>query len=416
MHRDVVRAGVFCATGAVAVVLVTVALSKADWFTKYTAYTVVFSVSDGVGGLNRGSEVRVGGLKRGHVLEVATITEPETGRVVEIDVHIALDPSIALFSEPRVIRIAPLIGTAAWLDFRGLGEGTTPLAAGSRITASPGSGVLGAILGPEAAAQTSGAIGDFGTFAAWLASLPRDYKEHVYPALLNAEAVTVKLRDGIDLWTPRIDAGLASAASAAQNLDGGITEARTIMSQSAPKIDATLDNAAAGTADLREIMSRVRSEGLDSMLRLLARAEQGVESFSSAITDLHDVLVQAMPGLRSTLEDVRTSAGQLKLMSHEIRRSPWKLLYRPTTDEVAHENLYGAARSFAVAADDLRDAGETLREVLNREGTRFDSDSEFRAMIEKKVMDSVERYRKAERAMSDILQGASPAGEASGTR
>ena len=44
----------------------------------------------------------------------------------------------------------------------------------------------------------------------------------------------------------------------------------------------------------------------------------------------------------------------------EIRRSPWKVLYRPTEKELENELLYEATRSFAVAAADMKAASVSV--------------------------------------------------------
>jgi hypothetical protein len=47
-----------------------------------------------------------------------------------------------------------------------------------------------------------------------------------------------------------------------------------------------------------------------------------------------------------------------------VRRSPWRLLYKPAPGEMANLNLYDAARQFAEGAGDLNDAAVSLRDVL----------------------------------------------------
>ena len=48
----------------------------------------------------------------------------------------------------------------------------------------------------------------------------------------------------------------------------------------------------------------------------------------------------------------------------EIRRSPWRLLYKPSNNEMSNLNLYDSARQFAEGANSMSDAAEALRDAL----------------------------------------------------
>ena len=54
----------------------------------------------------------------------------------------------------------------------------------------------------------------------------------------------------------------------------------------------------------------------------------------------------------------------LKFATAEIRRSPWRLLYKPRPGEVANSTLFDAARDFAEGANDMSDAATALRDAL----------------------------------------------------
>jgi hypothetical protein len=95
----------------------------------------------------------------------------------------------------------------------------------------------------------------------------------------------------------------------------------------------------------------------------------------------------------------------------EIRRSPWKILYQPNSDQVAHENLYEAARSFVLAAGDLRAAGESLRLVVERDPGRYETDAKFRESVQLMVTDALAKYEQAQQQLNSVLLSPAPAGE-----
>ena len=64
------------------------------------------------------------------------------------------------------------------------------------------------------------------------------------------------------------------------------------------------------------------------------------------------------------IASLKTTGDNLKFASAEIRRSPWRLLYKPRANEMANLNLFDAARSFAEGANDMSDAATALRDAL----------------------------------------------------
>ena len=76
------------------------------------------------------------------------------------------------------------------------------------------------------------------------------------------------------------------------------------------------------------------------------------------------VLVGNRSRLDAIFASVKTTGDNLKAASAEIRRSPWRLLYKPAKGEMANLNLYDAARQFAEGANDMNDAATALRDAL----------------------------------------------------
>jgi hypothetical protein len=79
---------------------------------------------------------------------------------------------------------------------------------------------------------------------------------------------------------------------------------------------------------------------------------------------------------------------------------------------VAHENLYDAARSFAMATDDMRVAGESLQQAVAKMPGKLESDAAFRMQVQREVVDAMARYEQAQRRLYDVLNApASTGGE-----
>jgi hypothetical protein len=169
-----------------------------------------------------------------------------------------------------------------------------------------------------------------------------------------------------------------------------------------------MDDAKAMAADARAAVAHIRDVNLKQVDQLLTEAETGTKAFADSMQALDTELATRLPDIRAMLWDLRQSAAQVKLATMEVRRSPWKLLYRPTGDELARENLYESARAFAIASSDLRVAGETLQAALRDAPERFEQDPKLREAIRMQVVDSLGRYETAQRKLFEVLLDGKP--------
>ena len=107
--------------------------------------------------------------------------------------------------------------------------------------------------------------------------------------------------------------------------------------------------------------------------------------------------------ISESLGNASLASQQLKLAMIEIRRSPWKILYKPTDNELEHELLYEATRSFAVAAADMKAASISVNRILERHGDEVAQDRELYERITRALLDPLERYEKAQQLLFDVL-------------
>ena len=56
-----------------------------------------------------------------------------------------------------------------------------------------------------------------------------------------------------------------------------------------------------------------------------------------------------------------------------------------------------------MATDDLRAAGESLKQAVDRMPTRLESDAAFRTRIQSQVIEAMGRYEAAQRRLYDVL-------------
>ena len=414
MQGAAIKTGFFVLSGVVLFFFVWVIIAKLDLFTSNNQYTIRFSVTDGIMGLAKGSDVQVGGLSRGKVDSIIPKLG-EDGELVELHVVINLDQSLQVYEDAVVLRLMNLLGSTATLNFTSLGGEKPLIKPGSDflITAVPSSGVLASILGPYNATKADKLIQDLVDFGDLLARLPKDYDTKVVPMLDNAGTIAADLRADYTEWRGKIGGALTSAQGAMGKLDTSMGDVQGLLQRNAPKIDSTIANLDSASVTANDALKHINAETVPLVDSALRKAESSVDGFGKSIDIVHDLLLQRSPDISEMLSSLRTTAAQLKLASMEIRRSPWKILYQPNSDQVAHENLYEAARSFVLAAGDLRAAGESLRLVVERDPGRYETDAKFRESVQQMVTDSLEKYEQAQQQLNSVLMAPAPAGESS---
>jgi len=151
------------------------------------------------------------------------------------------------------------------------------------------------------------------------------YPDRVVPILRDANQTVAKLSTDYEAWRPKIAEGLGDAASSMR------------------KLDATMDDVGAAAKDARESLAHLKEKNLKQIDELLDSGVKGADRFAAAMDTLDAELGARIPDLRALLWDLRQAGAQVKLASMEVRRSPWKLLYRPSGDELGRENLYESA-------------------------------------------------------------------------
>ncbi len=417
-NRDHLRAGIFVVAAMGLAIGTFVALQRVSWAPR-KHYVLRFAVEDGVAGLNPGSEVRVGGLKRGTVLSIQPKTEAE--KLIEINVAFDLEASLTLYGNARALRVSPILGNSAWINFTSIGsaydqngDGTVAeneglLAEDGAISAVEAPGLLANIAGSKSAADIVEIISGAKEFSSILRRAPKDYEERFVPTLDAAKATITQLRDDYMNWRVKVDSMLTDAEKGAKNLEQGtesanafIADARATLAENREPLRNGLQNLEKATSGAIDVVETLRRETIPEIAQVLSKGEVAVGEFADMLDRLDGEIAAKLPDLRAFMSDMRVAASQLKLATIEVRRSPWRLMYKPTTDVLAHEQLYEATRSFAAASGDLRTAAESLQELL-RVRPDLLSDPALRDRLQSSLLDALSRYEATQRRLHGVL-------------
>lgn len=360
-------------------------------------YRVRFHVGDGATGLEQGSRVLVGGQPVGVVDRLEFEVDP-TGTATAVDVYIGIDRRIKLKKGTVAFLVSPLLGGSGTINFRSTGAGD-PI--------RPDEAIEGRISPPTMLAQ---------------AGYGEDQKQQVQNIIKNVNEASEKINKFMDdarvlaadarekwpTWSARLDSitkntddMMAKGPSIAESIQERLERLKEIVALAKDYLEENRTNVREGIASFRDIgaegekfMARLNSELTDKAAGFLDDGRSALKNADQAFADAKNLLEEQTPNIRRSMANFRLASDQLTSMMGEVRRSPWRLLYRPDKRELDFELLYDSARTYADAVSDLRSAAETLQVIST--GPASPDDAARAAGAAKEIDASFDRYKEAE--------------------
>ena len=408
--------GAFFLTAVVLALVVTAILSDlASALAPTSQYTVRFRLADNAGLLSPGAEVRVGGLKVGSVQALTLVDSSEVADA--LDVVIEVDEDLVIHQDAVVRLEAPLLGTGTVVNFISTGSiGRLP--EGGMVGGLPSPGLLARTgLTDEDLENIRRSIASFAESSERLGRILADVEPDVgeavtglNDALVDARAIAGDLRDRLPRISNEVEGALTDVrgsievwTSLAERLDERTVELAEVIQSVRRTIDDNRPNVDRVLADLAEITARTNEELVPAVLESVENTRVASEEGAMLVADARSLFEAEAPSLRRTMANLRLASDQAKLTMLEVRRSPWRLLQRPTTRELEGELIYDASRSFAQAASDLRAASESLISLSTDEEGPLDVPGRQRAVeqLHEELQASFARYRQAEQELLD---------------
>ena len=187
------------------------------------------------------------------------------------------------------------------------------------------------------------------------------------------------------------------------------------------KIHASADDINAITSDARPKLQKtltaienaaVMIEGytrkdVGEMLAGLREVNTKVQKIATDFTQVSEQAKLVMTVNRERIDEIVDNMSQvsddLKATMKEVRRNPWRLLYRPDQKELKSQNIYDAARAYNTAASQLEEAVGKLSTLSKSNPNGIPSSDPQLDHIRKDLQDSVGNFNKAEQALWNEL-------------
>ena len=360
-ERNALKAGIFIVVSVVLMLGIVVGIRGVSRFLEpVQRHQVRFRLVDDIGGLAEGDEVRIGGAKVGTVRDIRLETDAaEPGIVITFAIpekfHVKTD---------AVVTVQSTVTGVSVLNFESLGT-ATPLPEHQLLVGKPG--------------------GSFAQLAAAAQGLIHDARHVTLPKVNNAvdrttETVTTFKTTGersaelIAHLRAQIEPIIQRYNTFADKGTNALTEIGALFGDTRPDFRGTLANLNATTGVLKDKLPGMieKADGtlarigtaLDAANEALVDVKMVAANTKDASVSARSILVANRGKIDGMIGSLKTASDNLKFATAEIRRSPWRLLYKPAPGEMANLNLYDSARQFAEGAGSMQDAAEALRDAL----------------------------------------------------
>lgn len=415
-----VRAGafVFFSLAVFVTILITLA-GGSDLWRRTTPYIVRFPLETGATGLEIGSDVRIGGRSVGSVARIDLAYDKPGRPPVGVDVTINVERSIPVFPDAVAFLERPLFGSASVINFPSLGGADADaetLEAGGLLRGeiAPPELLRNAGYGSAQSEQLRTIFDRLDEITKSAQAVARDFEQRIFPqfeqAAGDAAAITADARARSAGWFDNTDEILDEFVTISRETNAAvadarafITEVRGIVDENRPAFNSTVANIERATERADALLARFNDETLNMLNDMLAEGRARVAEAGEIIDRASSLLREEEPEVRVAMANLRLASEELKLTMGEIRRSPWRLLYRPKTRELEYELLYDSARTYAGAVSDLRAASEALESVLASDRPSRPTDGEALETYIRRIGAAFERYRHAEETFLDTL-------------
>lgn len=404
LTRNNVKAGVWVTVCLGVGLAVTAALT--DLWEKvsrsYDSYVVEFEVLHGIDDLGVGSSVRVGGLAAGRVTELMPVASAE-GVYDTIVVRFDLESDYELHGDAAINVDGSLIGSESWLSISNLGSPDAPLAEGDVLTGLASPGMLATLLGPENANKAGTLVDDasriMGDVGRVTEALGTDYEAKFRPILNDVNGFTGNL----DGWSTKIDAVMEDAPEVMSEARATVTETRAMVTENREAVKEIVENVQLASVDVRNVARTFDQETIVKINTILESSQAIVDDAADVVLTFSTDYDGWATHVGETLANLSLSSQQVKLAAMDIKSNVWKLMYRPTTDELQNELLHEAARSFAMAAADLKASVTMVDRVMTNHGERLSGDDGAFTRLQQGLTNSLENYEKAQKQLYEVL-------------
>jgi ABC-type transporter Mla subunit MlaD len=346
--RSATKAGLFIVASLLLLLGIVVSIKGLrSVFTPVVERKVRFSLTDDIGGLRLGDDVRLGGFKIGVIRGIDVLGTGDGQQPVILITFTS--PEKYPLKKNAHIAVQGTVTGSSWLNIDDLGTGDL-LAEGDELTGHP--------------SATSELLAGLSKTTPELEALVHDVHAVTVPRVNTAIEKSHAMIDAIHAFADR---GSEMAAKVRDllgdtnsDIKGTLANLNTISTSAKTRLPQILDHADAALSKIGQTIDNSKGT-LEDLRTAMANTKELTGSAKA-------ILVTNRSKLDAIIAGLKTTSDNLKGASVEIRRSPWRLLYKPAPGEMDNLNLFDAARQFAEGANSVDDAASSLRDAMHDPG------------------------------------------------
>jgi hypothetical protein len=383
-ERNAFRAGLFIVVSIALIIGIIVSIQGLGRILEpRQTRAATFKLTDDLGGLRVGDDVRAGGYKVGAVRDIELVDAKDAAEA-HLRVTFTL-PERMVVHEDAVVGIQGTITGTAWLNFENFGKGA-PLPEGVALVGRPGSMTELLAGAREILPEVKGAIVDVRTV-----TLPKvnNAVDRTAETVATFKTTGEHATDLIDHVRSKVDPVVERVYAVADPAKEMMVHLRDMFGESKRDYRDSVANVNAITGSMKEKLPAI----LEKADAVMAQVSTAVEGVNNSLVDVKatmanakdvsasvkSVLVSNRGKIDGMIAALKSTGDNLEAASVEIRHSPWRLLYKPKKGEVENLSLYDSARQFASGANDLNDAAAALRDALKDPNVK---ESDVRKLVE----------------------------------
>jgi ABC-type transporter Mla subunit MlaD len=411
-----------------------IVVALADWSSLVTDYQKIIVKVDykiGLKGLSTGSPINLGGFKIGQITKTFVCSEKqkdESGSdtdsvcvafVMKIPVHYQLRDDCQLMPQSN------MLGGQAILSIESLGSKGKVISDGETVKLALAEDVLTA-LKKEFDAQDPDSL-----LARLKYEMNRQEKDSIVASLVatadNLRSITAKIKyevsddeqqknlmskvhsivDRLSTVSEHIkiqldsgnkEAAMAKLNSALDKLNSAIGEIDALIKGNKAGITNMVDSLEKVAARLKDDIPTIS----DKIQKMLDKGEIAMDNAAQALAKIKGIVNDDR--VEKLINDVAEIAVNLKLTSREVRRAPWKLLYKPKEKEMKIQGLVDSAGAFAAGAERLDSAAQQLKRAVTELGGKKPADEGALEQMLTELKTSFEQFQKAEKKFWEQME------------
>lgn len=421
-HSELV-AGTFVILALVVVVGVIIWVGGAGIFKQARQQAVFFrNEADGGSGLMVGSIVQVGDDRVGQISAIHF--DPASGRTYY---SAALERGDFKVHADAKARVASGLVGGSQLTILSLGTDRAPLAdkdnaieiAGGldQAMADLGSAIskLSRTVEAELSAddpkailsQVHSAIGSLKGAASDVAQVAMNIKAETIRSNHNALLAKIhKSMDDLNVISSQVrgEVDVKTDKPLLAKLHASMDDINAMTADARPKVSEALTNIRAISRDVRQYVEHDIADIVAKLREANTRIVKISGDLSAVSGQIRQTVAMHRDNIDELVDNMVAVSANLKAASKEIRRNPWRLLYKPDNEELNSANIRAAATAFSNGAEQLDQAINKLNGLAKSSPGGIPANDPTLIRVRKHLQETFDQFSKAEDALWKEVQ------------